>query len=368
MAKKTRTKRKGSFKGKVAADAKRQKSAASNYGYLKLGRDVQIFKEEPGSRVRLDIMPYEVTDQNHPDRNDDLGIAQKGDLWYKRPFKIHRNIGASNETVVCPTGIGKKCPICEYRTKRMREGADKEETNALRPALRNLYAVVPVDSKSHEAVPHVWDISQYLFQNLLNDELEEDADYERFPELEDGLTLRIRFDSKTIGKSNPFAEASRIDFEDRKKAYGEDILEDIPNLDDMLTILSYKQLEAMFMEVEDEDIAEEDVEEAEEKDDIPKPPRRRRKKAEPEPEEDEEEEEEEEEEVPDEEEEPEEEEEEKPKPKTRTRTRDKKKGKKDEKERCPYGHRFGIDTEEFDDCDECEEWDDCIEAKEANEK
>lgn len=26
---------------------------------------------------------------------------------------------------------------------------------------------------------------------------------------------------------------------------------------------------------------------------------------------------------------------------------------------CPHGHRFGIDTERYDDCDECEIWQKC---------
>ena len=40
------------------------------------------------------------------------------------------------------------------------------------------------------------------------------------------------------------------------------------------------------------------------------------------------------------------------------------KGKTDDDNRCPYGHRFGIDCETKDDCDQCDEWDECIEYKE----
>lgn len=31
---------------------------------------------------------------------------------------------------------------------------------------------------------------------------------------------------------------------------------------------------------------------------------------------------------------------------------------------CPYAYKFGVDTDEYEECDECEKWDDCIEAKE----
>ena len=33
------------------------------------------------------------------------------------------------------------------------------------------------------------------------------------------------------------------------------------------------------------------------------------------------------------------------------------------KNRCPYGHRFGIDIDEYDDCDNCELWDECADAE-----
>ena len=90
-------KRKISFAEKVRANIEKQKSQKSQYGYLKLHKGVNVFKEETGSRVKLDILPYVVTDPNHPDRDDSLGIAVPGALWYKRPFKLHRNIGYKNK-------------------------------------------------------------------------------------------------------------------------------------------------------------------------------------------------------------------------------------------------------------------------------
>ena len=385
-------KSKSNFRGKVNKDAQRQKSAHSNYGYLNLPKNVTVFKEEPGSRVKIDILPYNVTTEHHPDRDDKLEIAMPGTLWYKRPFKTHRNVGPANDVLVCPTSVGKRCPICEYRAKRLKEGAEKEETDAMKASMRNLYVVVPLDAKKDDKQIHVWDISQYLFQTLLNEELEENEENAIFPDLEEGLSLRVRFDSKTIGKSNAFAEASRIDFVERKKQYTEDILEEIPSLDDMLIVLSAKEIEAKFFELEDEDKEEEeedtkpvrrktipeakpetkkrkpepeeeeddddDDDDEEEEEEEEKPVRRRKveepkptptrtkkpepkKKSEPEPDDDEE----------------EEEEEEKPVKKTH-----KPESPKGGKNKCPFGHVFGKDCEKFDDCDSCDLWDDCIEA------
>jgi hypothetical protein len=348
-------KRKSSFKGKVAEDARRQQQAASSYGYLKLPQGVTIFNPDVDSKVLLDFIPYEVTDPKHPDRDDDLEKAMVGDLWYKRPFWIHRNVGAGKETVVCPSSIGKRCPICEYQAKRRSEGADKEEIGAMKRSLRNLYIVIPIEDKKFEHEVHVWDMSQYLFQKQLNIELQEDDDYEMFPDLEDGWTLKVRFEGKTIGKGEPFADTSRIDFEERPEPYSEDILDEVPNLDEMLTILTSKQLEAMFFEMEVEEEPEDEVtapterkrkttDKEEEEEEKEKPTRRSRKDKE--------------------EEKPtrrsrkdkDEDEEEKP---TRRSRKD-----KDEDE-CPHGHTFGKDCEEYDECDDCDLWDKCIEAKEA---
>ncbi len=395
MAKKKRS----SFRDKVSADTQRQKTQASSYGYLNLPKGVNIFTAEPGGRMNFDIMPYEVTDEKHPDRNDQLQIAIPGELWYKRPFKTHRNIGVDNDTVVCPTSIGKPCPICEYRAKRLKEGADKDETDAMKASLRNLYVVIPIGHKKLEEKPHIWDISQYLFQNLLNDELEENEDNAVFPDLEEGLTLKVRFDSKQFGKGNPYAEASRIDFIERDSVYDEDILKDIPNLDEVLKILTYKQLEAKFFETSDEDLADEDdeLEQTEEQGGSPKKSIRRKKTVTPpapkEDEEDEEEEDEEDKFIPDdgyitcvacggtgknskgkpclacdgtgqipEDEDEDEDQEEKPKP-TRKAKPTKSEGKAG-KNKCPHGHVFGKDCDDFDECDECEKWDECCDASE----
>ena len=242
--------KKSSFKGKVGEDSKRQSSGA-NYGYLKLPKGVSVFNPEPDSKISLDFMPYTVTDLRHPDRNEKLEIAVPDTLWYKRPFKIHRSVGSGNDSVVCLTSIGKKCPICEYREKAAQEGTlGEKELKDLKPSKRNLYVVIPLDAKKLEVKPHILDVSQFLFQDLLNKELEENDGYEVFPDIEEGLTLRVRFDEETFLK-NKYAKASRIDFLERKKPYKESILEDIPDLDKVLTILSYEDLRIKFLELEE---------------------------------------------------------------------------------------------------------------------
>ena len=257
--KKNKGKKESVWKKAVASNTEKQTKQASKLGYFMLPKNVKLFKETPGSKVRLDFLPYVVTDPNHPDKDEDNGVAVVGTQWYKRPFRIHRGIGVNNEYVVCPTSIGKRCPICEYRAKRQKEGAPKEELTALNATHRNLYIVIPKDVKDFDEVPHVWEISQFLFQDKLNEEIQEDEDNACFPALDEGKTVRIRFTEETFMK-NKYADVSRIDFEDRDE-YPESLLKTVPNLDEVLQILTYKELEAKFYEV----VADDDEEEEKEK-------------------------------------------------------------------------------------------------------
>jgi len=379
--------KKSSFAGKVANNAEKTKASGSSYGYLNLPQGVGVFTPEPGGKAWLDFLPYKVTATNHPDRDNDSGIAVPGELWYKRPFKTHRNIGATNDAVVCLNSIGKRCPICEARAQLVKEGAAKEETDALKSSARNLYLVmVKNDKKFDEKKIHIWDVSQFLFQNLLTDELMEASENEVFPDLECGKTLKIRFDSRTMGKGKPFAEASRIDFEDRDP-YPETLMAAIPSLDSVLNILTYEQLERKFLELEadDETTAPEPPkntpppretskaqrETAEPGEDTPpEQPSRRRAAPAAAPEEP---------------------------PKVSRKPKGtpcvacegvgknsrggeckicKGTGEKPQPEPepkaapkgdnpCPFDHVFGSDFEKFDHCDECKQWDACLEEKES---
>jgi len=373
------------FKGKTTSNAHRQKTQGSQYGYLNLPKGVNVFKETPGDKEMLDILPYVITDQNHMDRNDEDQIAIPKTEWYKKPFLLHRNIGANNDSYVCRRTVGKKCPICEFRAKRQSEGAEQEELNALKVSLRNLYYVVPLKNKDYDAQPHIWDISQFCFQAILNDELEENEDNGVFPDLDEGLTLRARF-SKESFVGNTFAKTSRIDFDERNEQYGEDYIKSLPSLDDVIVIHDYDKLYNVFYELEDEPEPEEDVKGGDQPEDDPEPepeseepPKQERKRKDGSKKQD------------------------KPKvkmPEDRDELEDmtakqlkpiakelkcstdvnevalvlgldegKESGEKEDenqptKDNCPYGYRFGKDCEEYEECDDCSMWDDCIEAKE----
>jgi hypothetical protein len=377
------------FAGKVGANSHKQAASGATYGHLQLPKGINMFKEEPGGRCSIDIMPYMVTDTAHPDRDDVNQVAQVGDLWYKRPYKQHRNVGPSNDSAVCPSSIGKKCPICEYRARRIKEGAPDEEIKALRPSARNLYVVIPIGDKKMEEVPHIWDMSQFLFQDMLNEEIEENPEYEVFPDLEQGFTLAIRFSEETF-KKNSYAKASRIDFRERDYEYPESILKDIPMLDEVLIVHPYATLEALFFGSDPDAAATPTCAAPASEEEAPAPSARRRKTAAPAAATQEE------------------EEDETPPPAAparRVRTVAPPAAKEEEEDEtpppaparkvkapapaaaparaakpapaakaapakqadgnvCPHGGEFGPSCETLDECDTCTLWSDCIDAKE----
>lgn len=248
-----KNKKKSSFRGKVSADSKRQGTGGSNYGYLNLPKGVSIYSPTPGSREKFDIIPYEVTIDNHPDKLEENEIAVKDSLWYKRPFKVHRDVGADDEAYICLTTFGKKCPICDYRKQRAKENADKDEIKALYPKDRNIYIIVPRDIKKLDEELHILDISWWNFQTQLNEEKDENEDYEIFPDPEIGYTLKVRWTEKVISGGNPYAVAGRIDFILRDDPIEKDIMDNIPDLENCLKQLTYEELKSKFFELDDED-------------------------------------------------------------------------------------------------------------------
>jgi hypothetical protein len=296
-------------------------------------------------------LPYTISDPYHPCKDPVNKIALQGDLWYRRPIKVHRNVGQGNLKVICPTSIGKKCPICEYQKKRFNEGAPKDETVPMYPQQRSLYIVIP----DGEDDIYVWDMSNKMFQDMLIEELKDNPENEVFPDLEEGKTLEIRLKWKTIGeKGKPFPEATNITFLDREP-YKASILDEVPDLDTILNVKSYDEIKNLFFELDEEPDGgglkevEDDVPKERKSRKVEKEPEveekteRRSRKADPEPD---------------------------PEPEPKEERRSRRSESKEEEtsgEKCPpenikLGLTFGKDFEKHDDCDKCSAWDACYDA------
>ena len=328
MKKEKKSKTKSRFGSNVVSDVDRQKNSKS-FGYLKLPPGVSVFKHQAGkTRTVLDIIPYIVTLDKHPDMNpDDSGTAHKGQPWYKLPITVHHGIGAgkNKETLMCPTTIGKsKCPICEEAAKQFKDGVDSKKVVG-KTSLRNLYVVIPKKMEDFENEMHIWDIAQGNFQKELNKDLEEKPELGVFPDPVDGQTLTIRFTEESYA-GNKYAEASRIDYDDRKKPYKLSIMKEAPCLDECIKVLSYKELRAKFFALDDDDDDDDNTKGFKTKEE-----KRKKKKLIKE--------------------------EEKP-------AKNKKAKSKGKKSKCPSGYKFGKDWDDYSECNTCSKLDACGAASE----
>jgi len=362
------TQKRNSFRDKIGRNTQKQRESKKSFGYLDLPKDLKVLAIPEDTReIELDFLPYVVTVTNHPDKDIQYDVATKDSLWYRRPFKVHKNVGVDNETIVCPRSIskGSPCPICEHREKRAKDNAEKEELRELYGKSRSLYVVIPFGIKKFEEEPTVWDMSDFLFQDILNDEMELNESNMDFPSLEEGKTAVIKLKWKSFGKST-YPEVRSINFE-KRDPYPESILKEVPNLDELLKVLSYKDIDSKFFELDDEEDGGElqEVEEDEtstrkrksfKDDDEKEDPPKRRSRVEKEDKDLDEHKTSRRSRVAKDEEEPEKEE------KPSRRSSRVKEDEETPKNKCPFGHVFGKDEGKFKDCDECDIWKSCAEG------
>jgi hypothetical protein len=197
----------------------------------------------------------------------------------------------------------------------------------------------------------------------LNRDVAIKEEYKKFPNLEGGYTLRVIFSSEKAPNGKPYPEAGRIDFETRDKDYPEEILDEVPSLDEVLEIKSYDELFALLQgaDVADEnDEPEGQIEYEENPYETDEPPRRRRQKTvgykSQEPKEE-----------PDEASQEQKEEEPKKSSRRRRTRRDEpeNQAEKEEVGQCPHGYTFGKDWDMKKECEDCEVWGDCRDEYDA---
>ena len=337
---------------------KRQKE--SEFGYLALPEGMSMLKVKKEGVKRLDFLPYMVTVDHNP-------YADKDTLHYERTFYTHRSIGTEPNTYICPQKtIGKKCPICEAKAKLSAAGFDdcdtekevevrKKQISDLRPKERQIFNVI--DMTDPDKGIQIWDVSFYLFGKKLDAQvrnIDEDEDYDGFMELKGGSTLKIGFEEKSFDK-NKFYDVESIHFKPRKKDYGEDILEEVAHLDEILRILPYNELRKIFLQLEDDDDDEDGKKGTKER-------KKDAKKVEKDDKEDEfvyssgYDDESSDDKTGDDDED-----------KTDDEDKDDKKGDDDGDNKCPFDHTFGKDNDKTDDCKTCEKkhfdiWDACDDA------
>lgn len=233
---------------KAAELARRRAAAQQSSGgttLLSVPAGTEFFSIKKGKYL-VDILNYKVGKGNP--------WAKPGEYYYERTYFVHPNIGADNKPYVCPRlTCNLPCPICEYRAKLMKKGAEREILAALKPRERQLFNVVDVTNGPNDKVL-LWDISNFCFGAQLNGEIN-DADDESiaaFAEWKGGYTLKLGVDEEK-GAGYTFPKVNRISFRPRGRDYDDSIEEKLLCLDDLLVIPDYDVLKKEFLLAEDLD-------------------------------------------------------------------------------------------------------------------
>lgn len=351
--------------------------------FRKLDQEVSFFKPIEGKN-RINIIPYVIKTKNHPLVK--RGEFEVGDKDYVMDFYVHRGVGPTESSVLClKNTFGKPCPICEQQALFNKDGKEKE-AKALKAQRRVIYNVE--DLKEPGKVK-VFETSHYLFEKELIDEARDDEEggFIDFADPEEGKEIKFRASKESLG-GHEYFEFKSFSFEDRDEPISEELLDQAISFDEIMEVPSYDEVQKILLgdddeedeepkksskkskhqdeEDEDEDDEEEpkkfkkiEKDEDDEDDEIPskklksksvseedsdddeleeKPVKKSKSKPEPEEDEDDQ-----------------EDEDEKP-------AKSSKKNCSGDCSECPFGHKFGKDTDNFDDCDDCEIWDKCCKA------
>ena len=244
---------------------------------LDVPENTKFFKLKSEGVRRIDVIPF-IARASNPYAD------AVGEAYPERTFWAHRYIGANRRDYVCPAKtVNKPCPICDaIAEERNRKHPDEKLIKDLAPKERQLWNVIDLEDRDKGI--QLWEVSHHLFGRALDSKLEhadEEDEYESFFDTEEGMYLKLGVEEKTIGSGKPFFSVEDIEFKVRKKQYDDSIIEDALNLDDILVIKSYKELEAV--------LNQEEVEEEEEAKPAKKAPTRKKKAKKPEPEPEEEE-------------------------------------------------------------------------------
>lgn len=213
-----------------------------------------FYKMELDTNLMLDVIPFKVTSNTYHDYHPSLYKFVKASPNYSftRAFAIHNNVGADERSVVCPQSIGERCPICEemrvYTENFKNRDKMDEWKNKLRRTTSYRQLLNFYDLNKGDGVMYVWNVSVSYFLKKILDEVKCNSAYANFAELENGMTLlaKIRAGTMKNKKGEPVPSVSDISFLPRNKAYTQADVEKAYNLDDMLDVLSYKNLHSLF--------------------------------------------------------------------------------------------------------------------------
>ena len=211
-------------------------------GYTK-----ELFYKAKEGYNKIDILPYLVTTDKHPQKVE-IGLPDYVlDLW------VHRRVGPSKSNFICLKEMyGLPCHICEEREELEKDPkATKKEIGAMRAKHRCFYCVVDLDLPEAQQTIQLLEESHYLFgKHLLSASVTRSGEFVPFFEREIGQSIEFQAEKVTSTEGSYFNYKQFVFFE--REPYTMEIYDDTFPLDKMLIIPSYEEVRNSHMGLGDD--------------------------------------------------------------------------------------------------------------------
>lgn len=311
--------------------------------YFETPEGVNVWQTKPGKADGIDygfdIVPF-IVGTKYPTNGYNIN---EGDLAYVLDVWVHFKVGPMNKPVPCPLkNYGLPCPICESRVDILNERGQmdkdlykkfKKENSYLFPSRRVMYnVIVRNDEKEEKKGIQIYEISHFFMEK----KLQEAAKKPRggglipYPDPDEGKTIWINFslsgeDTWSVGVPQ---------FEDRNYIITDEEIEAAYQLDELLVSYEYDEI-VELMAIKNSHVVETEPEQEPEQPLIIG----RRRKLEQEVHEE---------------------------SKEADNNVNTETGEVFTKDKCPYDAVFGVNYDEYTECDNCKVSDDCLAKKEAD--
>lgn len=259
----------------------------------------------------IDIIPY-IVGSSHPTLNE-------GDIAFLLDVYRHGNVGPNEDSFICLSrSFNQPCPICEDQREKRRDGQySDDDLKPLNPSRRNIYNIwVHDNDKELNKGVQLWEVAQWYFDKHVSARAKKSKTGEliNYPDPINGKA--IQFERKGKGAKN--TEYLAHTFVDRDWEISEEILRQAIPLDQIIKIPTYDEVYQAHFGTAPKTTSEED--------DISMYPSPK-------------------------------------KPLTKTPVKQEVVQETTEEEGCPYGGKFGVDINNYEECSECPRWDDCSEEE-----
>lgn len=214
---------------------------------FKVPKGMSLFRFDEAGLFKLRILPYTVSE-----RAIDHRFADPGFDHYEYSYWVHAGIGLDGASKHCCLRecFKKKCPVCDYLASLDRWGMDKDLYNSLRPKQRQLFAILNLDDKDKGV--QILETSFFsgpgqisLGQTIDNKVRANREKYGGFFHAEDGMALHITTKQGKAFKGKPTWNISDVEWVEAKDL-DEEILDQVPSLDELPIELGYDELEELF--------------------------------------------------------------------------------------------------------------------------